>query len=79
MSEAADGHRPLIPQPKAAAEDLRAALLQISPIQVAAFDADRTVVVAAARTQVDAAPMRRFLRRWALVVAISAILRAPRA
>ncbi|AEM84062.1 DUF6247 family protein [Streptomyces violaceusniger] len=74
MSEtAADGHRPLIPQPKTTAEDLRAALVQIAPNQVAAFDAERTAAVEAARSQVDAAPMRRFLRRWALTVAIERV------
>ncbi|RNG35074.1 DUF6247 family protein [Streptomyces botrytidirepellens] len=71
MSEAvADGHNPLIPQPKATAEELRAALVRIAPSQVAAFDADRTKAMAAAREHVDAAPMRRFLRQWALTVAI---------
>ncbi|AGP61320.1 MULTISPECIES: DUF6247 family protein [Streptomyces] len=74
MSEtAADGHGPLIPQPKTTAEDLRAALVQIAPNQVAAFDAERTAAVEAARSQVDAAPMRRFLRRWALTVAIERV------
>ncbi|MEU2086846.1 DUF6247 family protein [Streptomyces albus] len=73
MSEAAAHHGPLIPQPKATAEELRAALAQVSPSQVAAFDADRTAAVEAARTQVDAAPMRRFLRRWALTVAIERV------
>ncbi|AGP61484.1 hypothetical protein M271_50645 [Streptomyces rapamycinicus NRRL 5491] len=34
------------------------------------FDADGTKSVAAAREHVDAAPMRRFLRQWALTVAI---------
>ncbi|MEU8874064.1 hypothetical protein AB0D24_23465 [Streptomyces javensis] len=74
MSEtAADGHGPLIPQPKTTAEDLRAALVQIAPNQVATFDAERTAAVEAARSQVDAAPMRRFLRRWALTVAIERV------
>ncbi|QLH26707.1 hypothetical protein HYQ63_00745 [Streptomyces sp. Rer75] len=68
----ADGNGPLIPQPKATAEELRAALVRIVPSQVAAFDADRTRAMAAAREHehVDGAPMRRFLRQWALTVAI---------
>ncbi|WP_233361264.1 hypothetical protein [Streptomyces sp. GMR22] len=74
MSEAAaDGHEALIPQPNATAEDLRAAVVQIAPNQVAVFDAERTAAVEAARSQVDAAPMRRFLRRWALAVAIERV------
>lgn len=72
MSEAAaaDGQAPLIPQPKANAEELRAALTQIAPSQVTAFDAARTAAAAEAREKVDAAPMRRFLRTWAMTVAI---------
>lgn len=71
MSEAAaDGHGPVIPQPKATAEELRAALVRIAPSLVAAYDAERTAAMEAARAQVDAAPMRRFLRQWALTVAI---------
>ncbi|GAA2351637.1 hypothetical protein [Streptomyces violaceusniger] len=74
MSEAAaDGHEALIPQPNTTAEDLRAAVVQIAPNQVAVFDAERTAAVEAARSQVDAAPMRRFLRRWALTVAIERV------
>ncbi|RNG21634.1 DUF6247 family protein [Streptomyces botrytidirepellens] len=71
MSEAvADRNGPLVPQPKATAEEVRAALVRIAPSRVAAFDADRTKAMAAAREHVDAAPMRRFLRQWALTVAI---------
>lgn len=71
MNEAAaDGHSPMIPQPTATAEELRAALVRIAPSQVAAYDAERTAAMEAARARVDAAPMRRFLRQWALTVAI---------
>ncbi|MFD8462666.1 hypothetical protein ACFV27_38675 [Streptomyces antimycoticus] len=45
-------------------------MVQISPNQVAAFDAERMAAVEATRSQVDAAPTRRFLRRWALAVTI---------
>lgn len=70
MSEAAAyGQSPLIP-PKANAEELRAALVRIAPSRVAAFDAARTAAMAEARDKVDAAPMRRFLRTWALTVAV---------
>jgi hypothetical protein len=80
MGEAqADGHRPLIPQPKTTAEDLRATVVQIAPNQVAAFDAEQTAAMESTRSQVDAAPIRRFLRRWALTAAIeSAPARAAR-
>ncbi|WP_262700758.1 MULTISPECIES: hypothetical protein [Streptomyces] len=47
--------------------------MRIAPNQVAAFDADRTAAVEAARSQVGAAPMRRLLRRWALTVAIERV------
>ncbi|MEU5547949.1 DUF6247 family protein [Streptomyces sioyaensis] len=71
MNEAAaEGHSPMIPQPAATAEELRAALVRIAPSQVAAYDAERTTAMEAARARVDAAPMRRFLRQWALTVAI---------
>lgn len=61
MSEAtADVRRPLIPQPQTTTEDLRAALAQITPTRVAAFDAERTAAAEAARSQGDAAPIRRF-------------------
>ncbi|MEU5548006.1 DUF6247 family protein [Streptomyces sioyaensis] len=71
MNEAAaEGHSPMIPQPNATAEELRAALVRIAPSQVAAYDAERTAAMEAARARVDAAPMRRFLRQWAFTVAI---------
>ncbi|KIF04682.1 hypothetical protein PL81_17340 [Streptomyces sp. RSD-27] len=61
---------PAGPQPPAAAEDLRAALARLAPDAVATFDAERATAVARAREQVSSAPMRRFLRQWALYVAI---------
>lgn len=71
MSEAAaDGQAALIPQPDTNAEELRAALTRIAPSQVVAFDAARTAAMTEARDKVDAAPMRRFLRTWAMTVAI---------
>lgn len=71
MSEAAaDGQAPLIPQPNMTPEELRAALTRIAPGQVVAFDAARTAAMTEAREKVDAAPMRRFLRTWAMTVAI---------
>ncbi len=59
-----------MPQPAATAEDLRAALARIAPDAVPTFDAERATAVARAREQVSSAPMRRFLRQWALYVAI---------
>ncbi|MFD4245005.1 hypothetical protein ACFWP3_25965 [Streptomyces sp. NPDC058525] len=59
-----------VPQPAATAEDLRAALARIAPDAVPTFDAERATAVARAREQFSAAPMRRFLRQWALYVAI---------
>ncbi|MFK0258446.1 DUF6247 family protein [Streptomyces sp. NPDC090445] len=58
------------PQPAATAEDLRAALARLAPDAVPTFDAERATAVARAREQVSSAPMRRFLRQWALYVAI---------
>ncbi|MEV7418419.1 DUF6247 family protein [Streptomyces sp. NPDC089919] len=58
------------PQPPATAEDLRAALTRIAPDAVPTFDAERATAVARAREQVSSAPMRRFLRQWAVYVAI---------
>ncbi|MEV7618158.1 DUF6247 family protein [Streptomyces sp. NPDC089799] len=58
------------PQPAATAEDLRAALARLAPEAVPTFDAERAAAVARAREQVSSAPMRRFLRQWALYVAI---------
>ncbi|MGR3935267.1 DUF6247 family protein [Streptomyces sp. BRA346] len=56
-----------------AAEYLRAALAHASPNQLAAFDTEWTAAVEAARGQVDAAPLRRCLRHWALTVAIERV------
>ncbi|MFI5868057.1 DUF6247 family protein [Streptomyces sp. NPDC051546] len=59
-----------VPQPAATVEELRAALTRIAPDAVATFDAERATAVARARQEVSSAPMRRFLRQWALHVAI---------
>lgn len=56
-----------------AADHLRAALAHTSPNQLAAFDTEWRAAVEAARSQVDAAPMRRCLRQWALAVAIEGV------
>ncbi|MFD7628942.1 DUF6247 family protein [Streptomyces sp. NPDC059851] len=61
---------PAGPQPPATAEDLRAVLARLAPDAVPTFDAERATAVARAREQVSSAPMRRFLRQWALYVAI---------
>ncbi|MGE7390871.1 DUF6247 family protein [Streptomyces sp. NPDC004126] len=63
-------HEPGLPQPAARAEELRAALSRLAPDLVATFDAERAEAVARARQDVSSAPMRRFLRQWALHVAI---------
>ncbi|MFJ3841027.1 DUF6247 family protein [Streptomyces sp. NPDC090054] len=59
-----------VPQPAATVEELRAALTRIAPDAVATFDAERAAAVARARQEVSSAPMRRFLRQWALHVAL---------
>ncbi|MFE3764280.1 hypothetical protein ACFXPI_21275 [Streptomyces sp. NPDC059104] len=59
-----------VPQPAATVEELRTALARIAPDAVATFDAERAAAVARARQDVSSAPMRRFLRQWALHVAI---------
>ncbi|WP_331737877.1 hypothetical protein [Streptomyces sp. NBC_01276] len=63
-------HQPGLPQPAARAEELRAALSRIAPDAVATFDAERAEAVARARQEVSSAPMRRFLRQWAVHVAV---------
>ncbi|MCJ0872622.1 hypothetical protein [Streptomyces sp. AP-93] len=71
MSTAADHPSgSAVPQPAATAEELRATLARIAPDAVATFDAERAAAVARARDEVSSAPMRRFLRQWALHVAI---------
>jgi hypothetical protein len=64
-----------IPQPKTMAIDLRAVWAQVAPSRVVAFDAERTAAVEAVGSQDDVAPMRRFLRQWALTVAIERVIR----
>ncbi|MFJ9343802.1 DUF6247 family protein [Streptomyces sp. NPDC101733] len=59
-----------VPQPPATIEELRTALTRIAPEAVATFDAERAEAVTRARQEVSSAPMRRFLRQWALHVAI---------
>ncbi|MGW7063232.1 DUF6247 family protein [Streptomyces sp. NPDC054904] len=59
-----------VPRPAATVEELRAALTRIAPDAVATFDAERAAAVARARQEVSSAPMRRFLRQWALHVAL---------
>ncbi|MEW2374214.1 hypothetical protein AB0940_33395 [Streptomyces sp. NPDC006656] len=63
-------HVPGVSQPAARPEELRATLTRMAPDAVATFDAERAEAVARARQEVSAAPMRRFLRQWALYVAI---------
>ncbi|MEU6215531.1 hypothetical protein ABZ891_37275 [Streptomyces sp. NPDC047023] len=58
------------PRSIATAEELRAALGRLAPDAVAAFDSDYTAVLARTRDEASAAPMRRFLRRWSLTIAI---------
>ncbi|MFF3215639.1 DUF6247 family protein [Streptomyces sp. NPDC002886] len=71
MSTAAEHpHGSGVPQPAATVEELRAALTRIAPDAVATFDAERAAAVARARQEVSSAPVRRFLRQWALRVAI---------
>lgn len=71
MSTAAEHpHSAGVPQSAATPEELRATLARLAPDAVATFDAERAAAVARARAEVSAAPMRRFLRQWALTVAI---------
>ncbi|MFC9817814.1 DUF6247 family protein [Streptomyces virginiae] len=70
MSTAAEHPHGWTPQPPATVEELRAALTRIAPDAVATFDAERAAAVARAREQVSSAPMHRFLRQWALQIAI---------
>ncbi|MET9608880.1 DUF6247 family protein [Streptomyces sp. NPDC006512] len=72
MSTAAEhpGNGTGLPQPAMTAEDLRAALARVAPEAVPTFDAERTAALALARDRVSSAPVRRFLRQWALYVAV---------
>ncbi|MFD8462242.1 DUF6247 family protein [Streptomyces antimycoticus] len=64
-------HDPLVPQPASTPEALRAAVAQVAPGSLAAFDAERAEAVQQARAEVSAAPLRRFTRQWAVNVAIA--------
>lgn len=61
---------PLIEQPAGTPEALRAAVALIAPGSLAAFDAERAEALRQARTDVSAAPLRRFTGQWAVNVAI---------
>ncbi|MCF3103439.1 hypothetical protein IPZ58_17895 [Streptomyces roseoverticillatus] len=61
---------PLIPQPANNPEDLRAAIAQVAPRSLAAFDAERTEALRQARETGSAAPMQRLVGQWAVFVAI---------
>ncbi|MFK4271076.1 DUF6247 family protein [Streptomyces milbemycinicus] len=61
---------PLIEQPAGTPEALRAAVALIAPGSLAAFDTERAEAVQQARTDVSAAPLRRFIGQWAVNVAI---------
>ncbi|MFJ9344754.1 hypothetical protein ACIRP0_36570 [Streptomyces sp. NPDC101733] len=50
--------------------ELRTALIRIAPEAVATFDAECAEAAIRARLETSSAPMRRFLRQWALHVAI---------
>lgn len=59
-----------VPQPSATPEALRAALAQVAPGRLAAFDADRARSTDRAREQTSSDPLRRFVERWAIEVAV---------
>lgn len=61
---------PLIPQPKNAPEDLRAAIAQVAPESLPTFDAERAEALRQARSTGSAAPMQRLVGQWAVYVAI---------
>jgi hypothetical protein len=69
VTGSADGG-PLVPQPAATPEELRAALVALAPQYLAAFDDERTETVRASREQVSAEPLRRFCEQWAVRVAV---------
>ncbi|CDR09413.1 hypothetical protein [Streptomyces iranensis] len=62
---------PVTAQPASTPEALRAAVAQVAPGSLAAFDAERAEVVRQARAEVSAAPLRSFTRQWAVNVAIA--------
>ncbi|MCX5377403.1 hypothetical protein [Streptomyces sp. NBC_00091] len=62
---------PVIPQPPAQPEAIRAALAQVAPHLVAGFDRDRAASTARARAEVSAVPLRTFTEAWAVEVAIA--------
>ncbi|WP_448333707.1 DUF6247 family protein [Streptomyces sp. DSM 41534] len=64
-------YAPTTPQPAATPEALRAAVAQVVPGSLAAFDAERAEAVQQARAEVSAAPLRSFTRQWAVNVAIA--------
>ncbi|MBW5482204.1 hypothetical protein [Streptomyces bambusae] len=60
-----------VPQPPAHPEAIRAALAQIAPHLLAAFDRDRAASTARARAEVSAVPLRTFTEAWVVEVAIA--------
>ncbi|WP_039938818.1 DUF6247 family protein [Streptomyces himastatinicus] len=62
---------PVPPQPTATPEALRAAVAQVAPGSLAAFDAERAEAVQQARAEVSAAPLRSFTGQWSVNVAIA--------
>ncbi|MBW8091912.1 MULTISPECIES: DUF6247 family protein [Streptomyces] len=64
-------HDPVTPQPAATPEALRAAVAQVAPGSLAAFDAERAEAVRQARAEVSAAPLRSFTGQWSVNVAIA--------
>ncbi|WP_405710940.1 hypothetical protein OG264_19115 [Streptomyces xanthophaeus] len=60
-----------ISQPPVQPEAIRAALAQVAPHLVAAFDRDRAASTARARAEVSAVPLRTFTEAWAVEVAIA--------
>lgn len=62
---------PVTPQPAATPEALRAAVAQVAPGSLAAFDAERAEAVQQARAEVSADPLRSFTGQWSVNVAIA--------
>lgn len=55
-----------IEQPAGTPEALRAAVALVLPDSLTAFDAERAEAPRRARTDMNAAPLRRFIRQWAV-------------
>lgn len=72
---ASESEQPLIPQPPSTVAALRQAVAQIAPVALPAFTRELDQAADQARLSSDLAPLRCFIRHWAVYVEVQ---RRPR-